>query len=873
MSLFFPSTPFHKDQTQSRLMILAAIFLFFYCIVLTLSPAVRLHSWQVVYRWDHWIAYLGWLAGFVVIYREINRRLPDHDPILLPVTALLTGWGLLSIWRLDNTFGLRQTIWLLVSLAVFWAGLHVPRLLSLLRRYKYIWLTSGLALTALTFFFGTYPGGNGPHLWLGCCGLYFQPSEPLKLLLVVYLAAYLADRLPMSLSLMALLTPTLLLIGAALAILLAQRDLGTGSLFILLYAIVIYLASGRKRILLISGLIILVAGAVGFLLFDVINLRVIAWLNPWLDPSGRSYQIVQSLIAVASGGLFGSGPGLGSPGVVPVAQSDFIFASIAEETGFLGMLAMAALLALAAERGLLIALRAPNLYQRYLAGGVTAYLAAQSILIIGGNLRLLPLTGVTLPFVSYGGSSLLTSFLSLMILYLVSSHPDEEPAPLPNPTPYLLLSGALLTGFLATMLLGGWWSIAKAGDLVARVDNPRRTVTDRFVARGTLLDRDNNPIMVTVGSPGTYSRLAQYPELGSIVGYTNSVYGQAGLEASLDPYLRGLKGNPASMIWWYQLLYSQPPPGSDVRLSIDLHLQQSADALLGNNRGALVLLNASSGEVLAMVSHPSFNPNLLEQNWTHWINDPNSPFLDRATQGQYPIGTALGPFLLARVSEKSSLPALPDNLSYTFNGKSLNCAVQPTAPLTWGNAISSGCPAALVTLGKQLNAGDFKDLYHDLALDQTPDLPIPVANAIPIPSINKLDEAAIGQLPLSVSPLQMALAAASLSAQGIRPAPKLAISVHTSNQGWVIFPSNNPIQIFTANETQSTTDQLAANGVPIWQIVASAQSKKTVVTWVLAGTDQEWKGSPLALALVLEQDNPALAQKISSTLLTSTAIP
>jgi cell division protein FtsW (lipid II flippase) len=854
-------------------MYLAALFLFLYCIVLSLSPAVRLHSWQVAYRWDHWIAFLGWLAGFSFIYRELNSWLPDHDPILLPVTALLTGWGLLSIWRLDNTFGLRQTIWLLVSLAIFWLGLRLPRLLSSLRRYKYIWLTSGLALTALTFFFGTYPGGIGPHLWLGCCGLYFQPSEPLKLLLVVYLAAYLADRLPVSFNLMALLTPTILLIGAALAILMAQRDLGTGSLFILLYSVVIYLASGRKRILLISGLIILTAGLAGYLLFDVINLRVIAWLNPWLDPSGRSYQIVQSLIAVASGGLFGSGPGLGSPGVVPVAQSDFIFASISEETGFLGMLGMVVLLALAAERGLLIALRAPNLYQRYLAGGVTAYIATQSILIIGGNLRLLPLTGVTLPFVSYGGSSLLTSYLSLLILYLVSSHPDEEPAPLPNPAPYLLVSGALLIGFFATTLLGGWWSIIQADNLAARVDNPRRTVTDRFVPRGTLLDRDNNPIMVTVGNPGTYSRQAKYPDLGSIVGYTNSIYGQAGLEASLDPYLRGIKGNPASMIWWYQLLYSQPPPGLDVRLSLDLHLQQSADALLGNNRGALVLLNASSGEILAMASHPSFDPNLLEQNWTLWINDTNSPFLNRATQGHYPIGTALGPFLLAKASEKGTLPTLPNTLSYPFNGKLWNCAFPPDAPVSWDGAISNGCPGALVTLAGQFNARDFKDLYHNLGLDQTPDLPIPVANASSIPSINKLDEAAIGQLPINVSPLQMALAAASLSAGGIRPAPKLAISVHTPTQGWVIFPSGSPTPIFPASWAQNTTAQLATNGSPIWQIVATAQSQKNVITWYLAGTDQDWKGSPLALALVLEQNNPALAQKIGSTLLNITSQP
>ncbi|HMD87634.1 MAG TPA: FtsW/RodA/SpoVE family cell cycle protein [Anaerolineaceae bacterium] len=873
MSLFFPSPPFHKDQTQSRLLLLAAIFLFFYCAILTLSPAVRLHSWQVAYRWEHWIGFLVWLLGFAFIYHELNRRLPDHDPILLPVIALLTGWGLLSIWRLDNNFGLRQTIWLLVSLAIFWAGLRLPRLLSLLRRYKYIWLTSGLALTALTFFFGTYPGGSGPHLWLGCCGLYFQPSEPLKLLLVVYLAAYLADRLPMSFSFMTLLTPTILLIGAALAILLAQRDLGTGSLFILIYSAVIYLASGRKRMLLISGLIILATAVVGSFLFDVINLRMIAWLNPWLDPSGRSYQIVQSLIAVGSGGLLGSGPGLGSPGLVPVAQSDFIFASIAEETGFVGILGLAALLALAAERGLLIALRAPSLYQRYLASGVTTVLAAQSILIIGGNLRLLPLTGVTLPFVSYGGSSLLTSFLSLLILFLISSHPDEEPAPLPNPSPYLVVSAVLLVGFFATTLLGGWWSIIQANNLTTRVDNPRRTVTDRYVPRGAVLDRDNNPIMVTVGNPGTYTRQAIYPELGSIVGYTNSIYGQSGLEASLDPYLRGIKGNPASMIWWYQLLYSQPPPGLNVRLSIDLHLQQSADTLLGNNRGALVLLNASSGEILAMASHPSFNPNQLEQNWSQWINDPNSPFLDRATQGHYPIGAALGPFLLARVNEKASLPALPYNLSYPFNGKTWNCAVQPSAPLTWGKAVSNGCPGALVTLGTQLHESDFKDLYHNLGLDQTPDLPIPVANASPIPSFNPKDQASLGQSPISVSPLQMALAAASLSAKGYRPAPKLAISVLTPNEGWIIFPSGNPSQISGMSATQKTTVQMSSSSSSIWQIVASAYSQKNIITWYLAGTDQDWKGSPLALALVLEQDNPTLAQKIGSNLLNSTDQP
>ena len=275
--------------------------------------------------------------------------------------------------------------------------------------------------------------------------------------MIAYLAAYLADRMLIQFGLMEMLTPTLLMIGGALALLVAQRDLGTASLFILIYTAVIYMASGRRRMLVVCLLILLTAGFMGYQLFDVVRIRVDAWVNPWLDPSGRSYQIIQSLMAFASGGFFGHGPGLGSPGVVPVAHSDFIFASIAEETGLLGTIGLLAIYALLVNRGFRAAMYASNHYRRYLAAGITTYLIVQAILIIGGNLRLLPLTGVTLPFVSYGGSSLLTASISLLILTLTTSQSEEEPAPLPNPTPYLFTSGALLLGLLALALAAGWW--------------------------------------------------------------------------------------------------------------------------------------------------------------------------------------------------------------------------------------------------------------------------------------------------------------------------------------------------------------------------------------------------------------------------------
>lgn len=265
----------------------------------------------------------------------------------------------------------------------------------------------------------------------------FPNSEVLKLCLIIYLAAYLADRWIYQQNLLQLLMPTLVVAGAALLLLVSQRDLGTASLFIVLYALMIYLSSGQRSVLLVGGLLLAAAGIAGYVFFGVIRVRVEAWLNPWTDASGNSYQIVQSLISIGSGGVFGRGPGLGSPGVVPVAFSDFIFTAIAEELGLVGTLAVLILVGVLTIRGLYISIHAPSTFQRHLSAGLSFYLALQTILIVGGNLRVLPLTGVTLPFTSYGGSSLLVSFVALLLLTLVSDQSEEEPAPVTSPRAYL----------------------------------------------------------------------------------------------------------------------------------------------------------------------------------------------------------------------------------------------------------------------------------------------------------------------------------------------------------------------------------------------------------------------------------------------------
>jgi cell division protein FtsW (lipid II flippase) len=800
--------------TQSNLLKLAAAFLFLQALIITLAPAVRARSLGVDYRWSHWIAFFVWGLFVLRAHRSIIRELPDSDPYLFPMTAFLSGWGLLTVWRLDPSFGARQALWFVVSILVFLFGLGLPSTLEFLRKYKYLLLSSGLLLTALTLIFGTNPIGYGPRLWLGCCGLYFQPSEPLKLLLVAYLAAYLADRLPIHLNTIPLIYPTFLLSGIAILLLLFQRDLGTASIFIALYTIVIYLATGRRRTILISAMMLIFMGIAGYYLVDIIRTRIDSWANPWIDPEGGSYQIIQSILAIANGGLDGRGPGLGSPALVPVAISDFIFAAIAEETGLVGTIGLIAIFGVILIRGLRAAICAPDIFRRLLAAGVTAYLGVQALLIISGNLRLLPLTGVTLPFISYGGSSLLTSFVALLILMLISNHLDEEPAPLPRPQPYFALGAFLSLGLFTAALANGWWAVVRGPDLLTRPDNPRRVIEDRYVPRGELLDRSNAIINGTQGNTGSYSRVYQYPDLAPVTGYNNPIYGQAGLEAALDEYLRGERGNPAATIWWNHLLYGMAPHGLDVRLSLDLTLQARADEWMSGQRGAVILLNAHSGEIFVMSSHPTFDPADLNELGMELNKDPDKPLINRAAQGLYPLGT------------------LTETFKHVLYGDK---------PITQNT-----------------------EMYKTFGFSRAPLLRISVAEPISPSDAEGLH----------VSPLQVALASATLSNHGTIPAPRIATAVNTPNDGWVVLPAlGTPIEAIPASAADEAAQSLIAEGESYWMHVGTAESDESPLTWFIGGTPPNWQASPLVVVVLLEEDNTRLAEEIGTGLLSAAMNP
>lgn len=359
------------------------------------------------------------------------------DQLLLPIVATLSGVGLIVIQRLQpilvkrpglGAIAQRQLLYLCVGFILMWGSVVLFHHLHVLRRYKYVLGVSAIVLQLLTMVAGTTI--NGAKLWIVLGPIQVQPSEIVKIILVLFMAAYLDDKRELISSDMRVgflrlppipyLLPLAMMWGMSLLVVVVQNDFGTALLFYSIFLVMLYVASGRL-IYVFAGLAAFAAG--GYAVYQRsahVAARITTWLDPWSHALTSGYQLIQSSYALASGGLFGTGLGYGSPGYVPEVQTDFVFAAIGEELGLLGTLAVLALFLLLTYRGLYIALRAADGFARLVAVGLTTILAVQSIIIIGGVTRLIPLTGITLPFISYGGSSLVTNFLLVGLLLYIS---------------------------------------------------------------------------------------------------------------------------------------------------------------------------------------------------------------------------------------------------------------------------------------------------------------------------------------------------------------------------------------------------------------------------------------------------------------------
>jgi cell division protein FtsW (lipid II flippase) len=863
-----PNPQSSKDRIQSRLLVIASLIIIAYSLILSLAPVVRNHSNSVDYQFSHWIGTLVWVVSFVILNQLTSRKLPHRDPYLIPIVALLCGLGLMTIWRLFPNFGLKQTIWLFLSAMVVAAGLLFPKYLEYLKRYKYLWLVLGLILTALTIFWGTNPSGSGPNLWFNVLGVYFQPSEPLKLLLIAFMAGYFADRLPSKSGKIQNLMPTLLINGIAILLLIFQRDLGTASVFLMLYLAMLFTSQGSKKVLWITPVVFLIAGIAGYFLIDIVHLRINAWLQPFQDPSGTSFQIIQSMIAFAEGDIIGSGPGLGSPNLIPVSVSDFIFPAITEELGLLGAIVLLLLIILIIHRGIKISTSSPNAFYRYLSIGLIFYFGFQSILIVGGNLGLLPLTGVTLPFVSYGGTSLLVSFFGLLILLTISNQPTQEHNQHNIKQPrYYWMSGALMLFLVVEIIITSLYSFWFRTPLVDRAENIRWSINDRFVERGDILERNNKIIITNTGESGSYQRVSNYIPLNPVIGYTNPIYGQTGIEASMYSYLRGYEGNSENAIFSQEILYNQPPEGLDIRLTIDLTLQEKADNLLGDQKGAVIVMNANSGEILVMASHPYFDTALLEEEWENLVNDQDAPLVNRATQGKYPAGTALFPIILSTAMRNGV--ELPDFLVLEAAvSNNPECLPQDNTLSSWGYFVNYGCAEAQKELIKLLDEDQLLDAFQDFGLFSEPALYLNVADAA-LQETENLPTFRFDSNTFTVTPLQMTLAASVITNGGSLPGARIVNAYQSPDQSWVTIPKIGSTNQVLSSETTALTSQIIKiPDLPYWQTIGTQYSVEgDPATWFIAGTTSDWPGQPITIVVLLESNSPDLAQEIGRSLI------
>ena len=381
---------------------------------------------------------LPWLAAVIVgafFTQFILGRRDGTDLTLFPAAMLLASLGLIMIGRLKPALFLTQMRWLLLGLIVYlvlvFLGERVLRLLS----YPYLLGVFCLLLLCSALFFGTEIGGS--RNWIVFGPFAVQPSEFGKIVIIMFLAAYLTEHrevltLPrhrllwLKLPVLRFIAPLLLIWGIAILMFVVQRDLGSALLFFGIAVSMTYMATGRKSYVALAFAFFLDAAALSYSFFSHVRVRFNIWLDPWSDPSGSAYQVVQSLFALGSGGVWGAGFAHGHPNLIPEVHTDFIFAAIAEELGLLGSLGVMLVFALFFYRAIRIALACREETRMLLAAGIAVVFLLQAFIIIAGVTKFLPLTGITLPFVSYGGSSMIASFMLLGILTVLSKKENRH---------------------------------------------------------------------------------------------------------------------------------------------------------------------------------------------------------------------------------------------------------------------------------------------------------------------------------------------------------------------------------------------------------------------------------------------------------------
>lgn len=607
------------------------------------------------------------VLSFVVAHIALRKFAPNADPALLPIAFLLCGIGICFVLRLAPESAGRQIIWLFAGIALMIATIILVPSVERLGRFKYTCLLFGIILLLLPIVPVIGAEYNGSRIWLSIFGFSFQPEEIAKILIVLFLAAYLADnrellsvmrrsRIGLKYPNFRALIPLIAMWIIAILIVILERDLGSALLFFGIFLVMVYVCTGRLSYVIIGLLLVAIGGTGLYMIFAHVQIRISIWLNPFADPSGSGYQLVQSLYSLADGGLFGCGIGRGLPTLIPEVQSDFIFSAIAEELGLLGASGVIFLFMLFAVRGFLTAARAKSDMAAFTAVGLTASICLQAFIIIGGVTGFIPLTGLTLPFISQGGSSLLSSFIIVGLLLCAGNEGTGLQTEMTSTTTIrspgetgvlgrtalgkrltaLITVFALLFAALIANLT--FIQVIRADELKDMSGNNHTLQRIAKQQRGAIVTSDNIVLAESIPqSDGTYERV--YPQntlAAHVIGYSSQRYGTAGIENTMGTTLVGTEHfeTIGDAIRAYA---GEKPQGNDVVLTINSQIQRTAESVLAGQTGACVVLDTATGAILAEASSPTFDLNNVENILAGSSID--GLLVNRATQTLYAPGS------------------------------------------------------------------------------------------------------------------------------------------------------------------------------------------------------------------------------------------
>ena len=863
---------------------------------------------------------IGIFAAFVVAHLAVRKLAPGADPAILPITFALSGIGIAFVTRLRPELAVGQLMWLFVGVAFLVLALLFVRNLDRLARYKYTLMLVGfiLLLSPLIPFIGQEIYGS--RIWLSIGPFSFQPGELAKIAIVLFLAGYLAANRemlsvftwrvgPFNLPDIRTLLPLLLMWLISIGIVAFEKDLGSALVFFFVFLVMLYVASGKKTYV-IAGVLMMAIGAVGlYFVFDHIQVRVATWLDPFADAQNTGYQLVQTIYSLADGGLFGVGIGRGLADQIPVVESDFIFAAIGEETGLLGAAGLLLLYLCLAIRGMATAARAKSDVSSFAAVGLTAIIILQAFIIVGGVTRLIPLTGLTLPFVSQGGSSLLASFISVALLLRAGDEATgvgEEMCSATSMLPTASVLGRVALGKRLTRTMVGFsvlFALLVANltlIMVVQADyyqnmagNNHTLMQESDTERGSISTYDGVVLAESQQTEdGSYERVYPAGDLAShVVGYYSTQYGTSGIEASENETLKGQQ-NYAS---WTDVINAAAginTPGNDVRLTINSTIQQAAQDALEGETGAAVVMDPSTGAVLAMASSPTYSAGdveaLLEQAAASDGSDDAGQLVNRATQGLYAPGSTFKIISLATalqngIASEDSVYASPGTMEIG-NAEVSNFGDESYGDITLQRATALSSNTVFGQLGVQIGAQLLVEGAEAFGFNKDLDFELPVVTSL-MPDPDEMTEwetawASAGE-PVGehespagpqVSVLEMAMVGCAVANNGTIMQPYLVDSVYNANgERSYQAQATTYLQAITSETASRVKEVLkdvvdygtgttaAINGVQVAGKTGTAEHPDGDDGWFVGMADADSDTPSVVVAIVLEKNESSVA--------------